>query len=186
MLTRCNPFILTVYCFYKRIFLQQHNVSLSQDGSRKLLYFTPMVYTVPGSQPNKTLLGGGKVGWSQPSHHCKTAKTTLSSEYRSISYSLLNQCFKKRKEKIWQFWGLNRTLHRITKVYLIKLSLSVFTVLVKHYTSVRDLWLKYPSLPWFLSIDTMTFWICIVVKINVALGGWYDTYSKQFPFFSLV
>lgn len=46
--------------------------------------------------------------------------------------------------------------HSITKVYLIKLSMSVFTGLVKDYTSVRDLRLKYPSFPWLFSIDTMT------------------------------
>ncbi len=90
-----QPFIFTLYCFFK-----QGSVSLSQDGSRKLLYSTPMVCAVPRSQPNKTLLGWGEVGCSQHLRHGKTAKTMLSSQYRSkslcnISGTLLNQCLKK-------------------------------------------------------------------------------------------
>ena len=62
--------------------------------------------------------------------------------------------------------------------------MSVFTIPVKgpHF-SQRPPAEIFLSLPWLLSIHTMTSWICIVVEINVALGGWCDTYSKQLPLF---
>ena len=146
-----QPFILTVHCFSKG-FSGKIMCHCLKMVARKLLYFTPMVCTVPRSQPNKTLLGWGEVGCSQPSRHWKTAKTTLSSQYRSkslwnISGTSLNRCLEKKK-KFWLFQGSKSGLHCNTKVYLIKLSMSVFTILVKDYTSVRDLRLKYsfPSL----------------------------------------
>lgn len=70
--------------------------------------------------------------------HWKTAKYTLPSRYRSkspwnISGTLLNQCLDKDS----CYCAGQRAACTVMPRCVIKLSMSVFTILVKDYTSVR-------------------------------------------------
>lgn len=102
-----------------------------QDEPRKLLYSA-------GLQSPHITKAGGEVASLQLLHHWKTTKTMLTSQYRSkslrnITGTLLNQCLNKDS-------GCSegqKSTYVVIPRCVIKLSVSVFTILVKDYTLVR-------------------------------------------------
>lgn len=86
------------------------------------------------------------------------------------------------RQRFWLFWGSKSGLHSNTKVCNKIVNECIYNTGIGLHFSQTSGW-NIPSLPWLLSKDTMTSWICIVVKISVALGGWCDTFQNSSPFF---